>query len=162
MDEFLSAVEALYPGKSDEVELLDFSGHDEALANLCYACAEMVSEKTPGESGRVVALTRLFATFLAEKYIAAVAEKPDFHTGLPIWQLRKVEDYIRVNLGADISVQTLAGLLGLSLSSAQLFGNNRLSLVHRHQRTCTLASKTQLNALGVTARNSREPQTRWS
>ena len=55
VDEFLSAVEALYPGKSDEVELLDFSGHDEALANLCYACAEMVSEKTPGESGRVVA-----------------------------------------------------------------------------------------------------------
>ena len=84
VDQFLSAVEAVYPGKTNEVEVIDFAGYDEALANLCYACAEMVSALTPGDSGRVAALTRLFATFLAEKYIAAVVEKPDFHTGLPI------------------------------------------------------------------------------
>ena len=60
-----------------------------------------------GKCGRVADLTRLFATYLAEKYIAAAAEKPDFHSGLPIWQLRKVEDYVREHLAEEISVETL-------------------------------------------------------
>ena len=44
----------------------------------------------------------------------AAAEKPDFHSGLPIWQLRKVEDYVREQLAEEISVETLAGLVELS------------------------------------------------
>lgn len=114
VDQFLSALGVAYPGKTDEVEVIDFSGRDEALANLCYACAEMVSARTPGQCGRVADLTRLFATYLVEKYIAAAAEKPDFHSGLPIWQLRKVEDHVRENLAEEISVETLAELVELS------------------------------------------------
>src|SRR5258707_11931991 len=34
--------EAVYPGKADQVELIDFFGRDEALAHLCFACAEML------------------------------------------------------------------------------------------------------------------------
>jgi AraC family transcriptional regulator len=48
------------------------------------------------------------------KTIAAAAEKPDFYSGLPIWQLRKVEEHVRANLAADISVETLAELVELS------------------------------------------------
>ena len=112
--EFLAALEVAYPGKSDEVEVIDFSGRDEALAHLCFACAEMLSARTPGKCGRVADLTRLFATFLAEKYVAAAVEKPDFHSGLPIWRLRKVEDYVRENLAEEISVERLAELVELS------------------------------------------------
>ena len=89
------------------MEVIDFSGRDEALAHLCFACAEMLSARTPGKCRRVADLTRLFATYLAEKYIAAAAEKPDFHSGLPIWQLRKVEDYVREHLAEEISVETI-------------------------------------------------------
>jgi AraC family transcriptional regulator len=114
VDQFLAALEAAYPGKTDEVEVIDFSGRDEALANLCFVCAEMLSARTPGKCGRVVDLTRLFATYIAEKYVAAAAQKPDFHSGLPIWQLRKVEDYVREHLAEEISVARLAELVNLS------------------------------------------------
>ena len=114
VDQFLAALEMAYPGKSDQVEVIDFAGRDEALAHLCFACAEMLSARTPGKCGRVADLTRLFATYLAEKYIAAAAEKPDFHSGLPIWQLRKVEDYVREHLAEEISVERLAELVDLS------------------------------------------------
>ncbi len=114
VDQFLAALEAVYPGKSDKVEVIDFSGRDDALAHLCFACAEMLSARTPGKCGRVADLTRLFATYLAEKYVAAAAGKPDFHSGLPIWRLRKVEDYVRENLAEEISVERLAELVELS------------------------------------------------
>jgi AraC family transcriptional regulator len=112
--EFLAALDVLHPGKSDAVDVIDFSGRDEALAHLCFACAEMLCARTPGKCGRVAGLTRLFATFLAEKYVAAAVEKPDFHSGLPIWRLRKVEDYVRENLAEEISVERLAELAELS------------------------------------------------
>ena len=63
---------------------------------------------------RVADLAQLFASYLVEKYIAAAAGKPDFHSGLPIWQLRKVEDYVRERLAEEISVETLAELVELS------------------------------------------------
>jgi AraC family transcriptional regulator len=114
VDRFLAALEVEYPGKTDEVEVIDFAGYDEVLANLCFACAEMVSTRTPGKSRRVADLAQLFASYLVEKYIIAAVEKPDFYSGLPIWQLRKVEDHVRANLAADISVETLAELVELS------------------------------------------------
>jgi AraC family transcriptional regulator len=114
VSQFLAALEVGYPGKADGVEVIDFAGRDEALANLCFACVEMVAARTPGTSGCVADLTRLFATYLAEKYVAAAAKKPDFHSGLPIWQLRKVEDHVRESLTGEISVETLAKLVDLS------------------------------------------------
>lgn len=114
VDQFLAAVSTTHPGKSAEVEVLDYSGRDEALANLCYACAEMVAARTLGKSGTVADLTRLFATYIAEKYTVIAKEKPNFHSGLPIWQLRKVEDHVRNHLAEEISVEALAGLAELS------------------------------------------------
>ena len=114
VDQFLAALEAAHPGKTEEVEVIDFFGHDEALAHLCFACAEMLAARTPGRSRRVADLAQLFASYLAEKYIAAAAEKPDFHSGLPIWRLRKVEDYVRERLAEEISIERLAGLVELS------------------------------------------------
>jgi len=46
VDQFLAALEAAYPGKTDQVELLDFFGRDEALAHLCFVCAEMLSARS--------------------------------------------------------------------------------------------------------------------
>lgn len=114
VDQFRAALAVAYPVRIDAVEVVDFFGRDEALANLCFACAEMLSSRTPGNSGRVADLTRLFATYLAEKYIVAAAKKPDFQSGLPIWRLRKVEDHVRENLAEEISVETLAQSAELS------------------------------------------------
>jgi AraC family transcriptional regulator len=114
VDQFLAALELAHRKKAEEVEVIDFAGYDEALAHLCFACAEMLSARIPGKSRRVADLTRLFATYLAEKYIAAAREKPDFHSGLPIWQLRKVEDYVHAHLPDDISLDSLATLVELS------------------------------------------------
>jgi AraC family transcriptional regulator len=114
VDQLLAALEAVYPGKADEVEVIDFFGRDEAFAHLCFACAEMLSMRAPGNLRRVSDLTALFATYLVEKYTDAASERPDFRGGLPIRQLRKVEDYVREQLAEDIFVKALAELVELS------------------------------------------------
>ena len=83
VDQFLAALEAVYPGNADEVEVVDFLGRDEALAYLCFACAEMLSMRVPGKSERVTALMHLFAAYLVEKYTDAASEKPKYRGGLP-------------------------------------------------------------------------------
>ena len=114
VDQFLAALEAVYPGTAGEVDVIDFFGRDEALAHLSFACAEMLSMRTPGKSKRVAALTQLLAGYLVEKYTDPAPEKRDFRGGLPIRQLRKVEDYVGERLAEDISVEALAGLVELS------------------------------------------------
>ena len=114
VDPYRTALEAAYPGRAEEVELIDFFGRDDALTHLCFACAEMLSARTPGSSRRVADLTRLLASFLAEKYTAAASEKPDFRGGLPIRQLHKVEDYLSEHLAEEISVGALSELVALS------------------------------------------------
>jgi AraC family transcriptional regulator len=114
VDQFIAALEAVYPGKADQREVLDFFGRDEALAHLCFVCAEMLLARTPGKSRRVAALTQLFAAHVAEKYTGAAAEKPIFHGGLPIRKLRKVEDYVRDHLAEEVPVERLAELVELS------------------------------------------------
>jgi AraC family transcriptional regulator len=109
VDVFLAAVEAAYPGKGDNIEVLDFFGRDEALAHLCFACAEMLAERMPAKSERVTHLTKLIASSLAEKYTTAAAEKANFRGGLPVRQLRKVEDYVHERLADDITLESLAG-----------------------------------------------------
>jgi AraC family transcriptional regulator len=114
IEPFLAALEAVYPGKANEVEVIDFFGRDEVLAHLCFACAEMLAERVPGTSPRVPTLIQLIAASLVEKYTDAAAGKAAFRGGLPIGQLRKVEDYVRERLADDISLESLAELAHLS------------------------------------------------
>ena len=114
VDHWLASLETAFPGKADEVDVIDFFGRDEALAYLCFACAEMLSAGTQGKSKRVADLTQLIASFLVEKYTDAASEKPDLRGGLPIRQLRKVEDYVHEHLAEEISVEALAELVELS------------------------------------------------
>ena len=111
---YRAALAAAHPDAADGVDLIDFFGRDEALAHLCFACAAMLSEQTPGSSNRVAHVTQLIASFLVEKYTATATEKPDFRGGLPIRQLRKVEDYLHERLAEEISVHTLARMVDLS------------------------------------------------
>ena len=114
VDQFLAALESVYPGRAKQVEVIDFFGRDQALAHLCLACGDMLSARTPGKSKGVAALTQLLALYLVEKYTDAAAEKLDFHGGLPIRQLRRVEDYVRGRLAEEISVEVLSKLVDLS------------------------------------------------
>ncbi len=114
VDQWLASLEAAFPGRVDEVDVIDFFGRDEALAHVCFACAEMLAAGTPGKSLRVADVTKLISSFLVEKYTDAAAEKPDLRGGLPIRQLRKIEDHVREHLDEDISVEGLAELVGLS------------------------------------------------
>ena len=114
VDVFLAALEAAHPGKSENIDVVDFFGRDEPLANLCFACAEMLAERVPAKSERVAHLTKLIASCLAEKYTTAAAEKADFRGGLPVRQLRKVEDYMHAHLPDNISLDSLAELVELS------------------------------------------------
>ena len=63
VDQFRAALEAVYPGKADSVKVIDFFGHDEALAQVCFACAEMLATRVPGASKRVAALVQLLAAY---------------------------------------------------------------------------------------------------
>jgi AraC family transcriptional regulator len=114
VDQYLAALEAEYPGRTQEIEVVDFFGRDEALAHLCFVCAEMLSAGAPGKSNRVIALTHLLAAHLVEKYTDAASENVDLQGGLPIRQIRKVEDYVREHLTEDIPVEALAELVELS------------------------------------------------
>jgi AraC family transcriptional regulator len=63
----------------------------------------------------VAALTQLMAAHIVEKY-TNTAETPAYRGGLPIRQLRKVEDYIAEHLAEEIAVERLAELVELSAS----------------------------------------------
>jgi AraC family transcriptional regulator len=113
---FLAAVEARYPGRADRVEVVDFFGRDEILWPICLTCAELLAARVPGKSPRVVALTQLMAAHIVEKYTNAASAPPAYRGGLPIRQLRKVEDYIAEHLAEDIPIERLAELVELSAS----------------------------------------------
>jgi AraC family transcriptional regulator len=114
VDQFQSALEAMYPKQADAVEVIDFFGRDEALEHLCFACAEMLSARVPGTSKRVLPLIQLLAAHLVEKYTTVASRKSEHRGGLPIGKLHKVEDYVREHLDQDISVETLAEMVELS------------------------------------------------
>ncbi|MEO5915553.1 MAG: helix-turn-helix transcriptional regulator [Luteolibacter sp.] len=114
VDQFLAAQEGILPGQSEMVGVMDYFGRDEALAHLCFACAEMLTERVPGDSARVAALTQMLAATLIEKYVDSGAGKQESRGGLPIRQLRKVEDYVGEQLAEEISVDDLAKLVDLS------------------------------------------------
>jgi AraC family transcriptional regulator len=114
LDLYLGALDEVFPGKIEDVEVMDFSGYDAALAHLCLVSAELLAAQTPGKTKRVSHLAQLFAFYVAEKFVQAATEKPDFHIGLSIWQLRKVQDYVQERLADEIAVETLAELVNLS------------------------------------------------
>jgi len=116
VEPFMAALEARYPGKADRVEVVDFFGRDEILWPICLTCAELLAARVPGKSPRVAALTQLIAAHLVEKYTDVAAKKPAHHGGLPINQIRKVEDHVAAHLAEDISIERLAELVELSPS----------------------------------------------
>jgi len=116
VDPFLAALESRYPGKADRVEVVDYFGRDEILWPICLTCAELLAARVPGKSPRVAALTQLFAAHLVEKYTSTAAKSPVHRGGLPIYQLRKVEDYVAARLAEEISIEALAELVELSPS----------------------------------------------
>jgi AraC family transcriptional regulator len=116
VEPFLAALEARYPGRADRVEVMDYFGRDEILFAICLTCAELLAAGVPGKSPRVAALTQLFAAHLVEKYTSTIGKTPVYRGGLPIHELRKVEDYVASNLAEDISIEALAELVELSPS----------------------------------------------
>jgi AraC family transcriptional regulator len=116
VEPFLAALAARYSGKANRVEVVDFAGRDEVLWPICLTCAELLAARVPGKSPRVAALTQLFAAHLVEKYTQVAAKTPAVRGGLPIRQLRKVEDHVAAHLEEEISVELLAGLVELSPS----------------------------------------------
>jgi AraC family transcriptional regulator len=115
VDQCLAAFEMVYQDKAGSVEVTEFFGRDEMLTHLSLACADMVSARTPADSKRVAAFTHLLAIYTAEKYTNIASERPDYHGGLPIARLRKVEDYVRAHLAESVSIEKLAELAELSL-----------------------------------------------
>ena len=116
IEPFLAALEARYPGRTDRVEVVDFFGRDEILWPICLTCAELLAAGVPGKSPRITALTQFIAAHLVEKYTNAVTKTPAYRGGLPISQIRKVEDYVAANLAEDIAIERLAQLVELSPS----------------------------------------------
>ena len=116
VEPFLAALEARYPGCADRVEVMDFFGRDEILWPMCLTCAELLAARVPGKSPRVAALTQLFAAHLVEKYTNTVGRTQVHRGGMPIYQLRKLEDHVTAHLAEDISIERLAELVELSPS----------------------------------------------
>jgi len=116
VEPFLAALEARYPGKGDRVEVVDYFGRDEILWPICLTCAELLAARVPGKSPRVAALSQLFAAHLVEKYTSTPTRTPIYRGGLPIHQLRKVQDYVAAQLAEEISIEALAELVELSSS----------------------------------------------
>jgi AraC family transcriptional regulator len=114
VDQCLAAFEMVYQDKAGAVEVTDFFGRDEALAHLSFACAEMLSARTAGNSKRVAAFAHLLAVHIAEKYTNVASQRSDYRGGLPIARLRKIEDYVHAHLAENISLETLAELAELS------------------------------------------------
>ncbi len=115
VDECMAAFETVYQDKASAVEVTEFFGRDETLTHLSLACADMLSARVPGNSKRVAAFARFLAIYVAEKYTNIPSAAPDYHGGLAIARLRKIEDYVRAHLAESISIEKLAELAELSL-----------------------------------------------
>jgi AraC family transcriptional regulator len=116
VDYFRAAVQEVHRTNADKAEVIEFFGRDAALADFCFACAEILTTKTPGKSKCIADLAKLLATYLAERYTAITSERSEARGGLPIWQLRKVEDHVSSHLPDEIAVEKLADLVELSPS----------------------------------------------
>ncbi len=114
VDQFTAALEAVYGDKAADVEVTEFFGRDETLAQLSLACAELLSAGTAGNAKRVAAFGQLLAIYIAEKYTNFVSERPEYRGSLPIARLRKIDDFVRAHLAESISIETLAELAELS------------------------------------------------
>jgi AraC family transcriptional regulator len=114
VDQCLAAFDLVYHDKAGDVEVIEFFGRDETLAHLSFACAEMLSARTAGNSKRVSAIAHLLALHIAERHTDIASQKPDYRGGLPIARLHKVEDYVRAHLAEGISIEMLAELAELS------------------------------------------------
>lgn len=114
VDKFLETLDAMFPGKRDEIEVIDFFGRDEVAASLFEALAGMLDERVPGTSPRVAAIGTLMATHLLEKYTAVATARPDYLGGLPIGKLRKIESFIGGQLGEELTLDAMAAVVDLS------------------------------------------------
>ena len=114
VEPFLAALETKYPGRADRVEVADYFGTDEILRHISLTCSSMLAARIPGKSPCIAALTQLFAAHLVERYTEPAAQARGYSGGLPIRQLRKVEDYVREHLAEEIRVEALAELAELS------------------------------------------------
>ena len=114
VDQFTAALEGVYGDKAAAVEVSEFFGRDETLAQLSLACVELLSAGTAGNAKCVVAFAQLLAIYIAEKYTNVASQRPDYRGGLPIARLRRIEDYVRANLAESISIERLAELAELS------------------------------------------------
>ncbi len=156
VEPFLAALKARYSDKTDRVEVVDFYGRDEILRTICLTCAELLAARVPGKSQRVAAITQLIAAHLVENYTTLTKRTPTTLGGLPIYQLRKVEDYVAEHLADEISIESLAGLLELSSSHfAHVFkkttGMTPLQFVTRQRvtRAQQLIRETSRNLIEV-------------
>jgi hypothetical protein len=52
VDQYIAAVKRVHQEEPSAIEVIDFYGRDETLAHLSFACAEMLSAQTPGDSKR--------------------------------------------------------------------------------------------------------------
>lgn len=104
----------MHRSNADKAEVIDFFGRDAPLADFCFACAELLDAKTPGKSKCITDLAQLLATYLAERYTTVTSQPSDTRGGLPIWQLRKIEDYVSAHLAREIAVEKLAEIVELS------------------------------------------------
>lgn len=111
---FHAALRRIYPDQETNLEVVDFFGEDKSLEYLCCACSSMLKAGTLGKTARVHDLTRLFASYIAERYTRVIKTIPTASGGLPIYHLRKVEDYVREHFSEEIPVQALADLVQLS------------------------------------------------
>jgi AraC family transcriptional regulator len=116
VEPFRAALQSRFPGQAAHVEVADYFGRDPILWPICLACAELLSARVPGKSARVAALTELIAAHLVEQYSRVADEEPAHHGGLPITQVRKVEDHVTAHLAEEISIERLAQLVDLSPS----------------------------------------------
>lgn len=116
IEPFHAALEARYPGKSNQVEVADYFGGDEVLSHICLTCAEMLSARTQGKSPAIASLTGLFAAHLVENYTSLGENPQENRGGLPIRLLRSVQDYVMKHLDEEISIDALAKLVDLSPS----------------------------------------------
>jgi AraC family transcriptional regulator len=115
VDQFLSSLDKIHPGKREEIQLVDFFGRDRVASGLFEALAEMLDERVPGSSHRVSAMGEMMAAHLLEKYTDVSAVKQDYQGGLPIAKLRKLENFVGANLSEELSLEILAAEVGLSL-----------------------------------------------
>ncbi len=114
-DELAATCRQMYDREVDDVALLDeVKAEDPAIHRTAMALAHEAGQGEPGSRLLIDALSCQLCVHILRRHAHVLFREPSGHAGLTFVQERVVRDYVHQHLHENVSLDDLAGAIGLS------------------------------------------------